>query len=166
MKKYVILILSSLVILSSIVSAKIYKWVDSSGKTIYSENPPPNTIKGKEIKIEPFSKMAKHTYRPKTKQEKSDKKEDEELEKEKDKNKNKKKVSPQEKAAKRRREKIRKINCIKAKKSYKHYDTAYTNHLPIKRTKDGKEVVMDVDETAKRKKKASQRIRRYCRGRR
>jgi len=164
MKKYVILILSSLIILSSIASAKIYKWVDSTGKTIYSENPPPHTIKGKEIKIAPFSKMAKHPYRPKTKQEKADKEEDEELEKDK----KEKKVSSQEKAAKRNQEKIRKANCARAKKSYRHYSRAYVGDnklLPTRKNKNGNTVIVSVDESKQRKRQAAQRVRLYCRGR-
>lgn len=58
MKK--VALFSSLLVLSSLALAQVYTWKDSSGKTVYSDTPPPTkTVKEVNIKVAPAKVTAK-----------------------------------------------------------------------------------------------------------
>ena len=51
MKRTVIAGLAGLVILGGLAEAKVYRWVDESGKVVYSQTPPPENVKSEEIQV-------------------------------------------------------------------------------------------------------------------
>ncbi|WP_457668180.1 DUF4124 domain-containing protein [Thiolapillus sp.] len=51
MKRTIFVGLAVLVVLGGLVEAKVYRWVDETGKTVYSQSPPPENIKGEEIQV-------------------------------------------------------------------------------------------------------------------
>ncbi|WP_456379498.1 DUF4124 domain-containing protein [Thiolapillus sp.] len=51
MKRTIIAGLAGLVMLGGLAEAKIYRWVDESGKVVFSQTPPPEHIEGEEIQV-------------------------------------------------------------------------------------------------------------------
>ncbi|WP_456405354.1 DUF4124 domain-containing protein [Thiolapillus sp.] len=50
MKRTVVVGLTAL-LLVGLADAKVYKWVDEDGKVVFSQNPPPESIKAEEIQV-------------------------------------------------------------------------------------------------------------------
>jgi len=50
-KRTIIAGLAGLVILGGLAQAKVYRWVDENGKVVYSQSPPPESIKAEEIQV-------------------------------------------------------------------------------------------------------------------
>lgn len=41
-----------LMMASGLAQAKVYRWVDETGKVVYSQSPPPESIEGEEIQVD------------------------------------------------------------------------------------------------------------------
>lgn len=52
MKRTIIIGLTGLILVATLVDAKVYRWLDEDGKVVFSQNPPPKSIKGEEITVD------------------------------------------------------------------------------------------------------------------
>lgn len=51
-KRTIVAGLVGLMVLGGLAQAKVYRWVDETGKVVYSQSPPPESIKGEEIQVD------------------------------------------------------------------------------------------------------------------
>jgi len=135
-KRTIVAGLAGLVMLGGLAEAKVYRWVDESGKVVFSQTPPPEHIKGEEIQV--------NAPPPATPvEEKTEDVVDE-----------KAKGNPALDPA------LRKENCNKSKKSLKLLESAGPDVRFI--IENGKPVKLSAEERALKTKEAQAAIKAYC----
>jgi len=127
------------VLLVGLADAKVYRWVDEDGKVVFSQNPPPESIKGEEIQVNAPSPASSSARKPEDTAEK---------------------VSEKEKGNPALDAKLRKEYCEKGKKNLEVLENAGPDMGFV--TEDNKLVKFTPEEKATKIKEAQAVIKAYC----